>query len=144
MADILLGLILLVLVGAFALLVLAFVRIKAIVLSFVVPPGENQPSPIANAGALFADMIARALMAQAKTFLMGVQSGESKRDMAEQLQANPLLEMVPKNYRRHPIAQALTNLILSKIVGMPKSAGLIPPGNGKGMVEASNAPKFKL
>lgn len=143
MADILLGLILLVLVGAFTLNALVFIRIKAVFLSFVVPPGENQPSPIANAGALFADMIARALMAQAKTFLMGVQSGESKRDMAEQLASNPLLEMVPKNYRRHPLAQALTSLIISKI-GLAKPGGLTLPDNGKVMVQASNTPKFKF
>lgn len=84
-------------------------------------------------------MIARSLMAQAKTFLMGIQSGEAKREQMQVEAGNPLLSLFPRNLRRNPLANILTQLLSSKLGGLPQ------PGNGKAMqVAEAYSPKFKL
>lgn len=106
-----------------------------------VSPGENKsPSPLAQSASVFSDMVARSLVMQAKATLMGLQSGDSRRekglegDLALDAvglinpQISAVLDSFPalkKSLRKHP---ELLDLAISKLV-KPAAAGSAPANN---------------
>lgn len=51
--------------------------------AFVSPAGDGKPSPLAQSAEVLSEMLARSLMAQVKTTLMGMRSGEVRGQRAE-------------------------------------------------------------
>lgn len=132
------------LVTIFAL-VLLFVKSRRIVLDFILPEGEGKPSPLAQAVDVACSFLARALIAQSKGFLMGLQSGQQraekavKGDIAEGIVSqNPLgallmsFPALKKTLRRNP---ALLDMALGNLSNNQMN---VPGGNGE------NSPKFNL
>lgn len=137
MSTIILLALLLVSLAACASSFLAYRTIKRQFLNFVLPEGENQPSPLAKTLELFADMIARSLVAQAKTYLMQMKSAEVRAEAGEMERANPLSSMLPRTLRRSPLASLATQFLMQKLAGSNGSNHSISAG-------ASESPKFKL
>ena len=128
-----------------------FKKIKAVLTEFVVPAEENKPSPLALAGDAFAVMLGRAIVAQIKTVLMGLESGRVRGekavqgdlalDIAGQSPLAPLLGAMPnlgRTLKRNPGLLDLALPFLAKLAQ--------PKGNGSGPAVAgsSSQPKFKL
>lgn len=121
---------------------------KAEFLTFVSPAGDGQPSPLARFVEASASTIGRAVVAQAKTTLMGLSSGVVRgekaiegamaEDVAEQLPLGAALlssfPQVRKSLRRNPGLIDLALPLLAKF-----GAGKEPvPSNG------SSSPRFKF
>lgn len=123
-------------------------QFENVIRSFVTPIDEKTGSPLAKVTESAADMIARSIMAQAKGFMLGLQSGQKRAETAIQadiaegsgLGASPLgavLESFPalkKTLRRNPqlIDMAMGYLSRKKGVAAGSSSD-----NGQ-------QPKFKL
>jgi len=100
--------------------------VQAQVTSFVTPVSEGQPSPLATTTEVAADMVARAIVARAKTTFMGQASGLVRQekavdaDIAEDVaRSNPLIDSVlsafpavRKTLRKNPM---LLDMVLSKV-----------------------------
>lgn len=59
-------------------------RLTAVVTEFISPTAPNQPSPMAITAEALSAMVARAITAQLKTTLMGMESGASRGEKAVQ------------------------------------------------------------
>jgi len=109
---------------------------------FVRPKGPEEASPLANCVDVGADMVARAVMARAKTTFMGQQSGQVRQEkavdgaIAEDLAraahplAGTLLDAMPelrKTLRRNP---GLLDFALSKLGAMGEKHGGNQPSGG--------------
>lgn len=143
MENILLGAILLVLLAVVSVSVLFLIRIRAEYIglveqfrTYVSPESDGQPSPLARTLELTADMMARSLVAQAKTFLMAQQSVGVRQANATADAANPMSAMIPRSLRRNPLAALATQFLASKLGGLST-------GNN-GLTTQSSSPKFKL
>jgi len=120
---------------------------------FITPADEKTPSALAKTAEIFSDMMARSVMAQAKSFLMGLQSGQKRAeaaiqgDIAQDLAGqggNPLgavlssFPAVKKTLRRNPQLMDLALSYLANKVGTSGSGGPGPGNNHNDQV------KFKL
>lgn len=116
---------------------------------FISPSEPGKPSPMALAVDAASAFIARALLAQFKGFLMGLQSGQSRGekaiqgDLIEGLAAqNPIAAVLMsfpalrKSLRRNPSLMDVALSALSNKMGLSHSS------NGDN--EKSGSPKFKL
>lgn len=146
--NILLVAILVVFLAFMAGLVLVCLRLRAIIREFVSSPAENQPSPFAIWCDSVAMVFARAITAQIKTTLMGVQSGSVRaekaieadiaEDMLSQSPIGALLDSFPtlrKSIRRNPALLPLVQGALQRV---------FKGGNGGSQVSSASQPKFKL
>lgn len=146
LTNILLGLILAFNIGVVATLMSLFFKYRKLILDFILPPEEGKPSALSLAIDVACSFLARALIAQYKGFLMGLQSGQAraekavKGDMAEGLiEQNPLgallmsFPALKKTLRRNP---ALLDVALNSL---GSRSGVSMPGNGGG-----ESPKFNL
>jgi len=120
-----------ILLGTLAWLFRAKVQeINGIIRAFVTPKGPDQASPLADVVDVGADMVARAVMARAKTTFMGQASGAIRQEkavdgaIAEDVArashplAGTLLDAMPelrKTLRKNP---QLLDFALSKLGGM--------------------------
>lgn len=145
----LLSVLILLVAGSFYLAYRKIRSIQATFTAFITPADEKTPSPLAKTTEIFSDMVARSIMAQAKTFMMGLQSGQKRAetalqgdivdDMANQ-SGNPLgavlssFPAVKKTLRRNP---QLMDMALSYL---SKRAGNNPAGNNHNAEQV----KFKL
>lgn len=59
-------------------------KLSSILRDFVTPPAENQPSALANAVDAMGVILARAIVAQVKGFMMGLQSADVRAEKAIQ------------------------------------------------------------
>lgn len=148
--NILLGAVLLTLVGSIIALRVLFRRFQSFIITFVTPKKKGELSPLYQTCDALAAIIARAVVAQAKTTLMGLESGMVRGEKAIQgdlaldvASQNPLVGAIlskfprlSKSLRRNP---ALLDY-LAPMVGnfMPKS------GSGNGSPVSSGTPKFRL
>lgn len=82
MSNIVLWLILAWLVGITGLIGWLFFKFKATFISFISPIDEKTGSPLSQTASALSDMIARSIMAQAKGFLLGLQSGQNRAEKA--------------------------------------------------------------
>jgi len=155
MTNILLALILLAMIAGGIAGISVYRRVRAVyaeLRAFVTPMGENQPSPAAQTVEAASDILARALVARAKTTFMGIQSGAARAergiegDIAEGAigAASPMLGAVlaafpalRKTLRRNP---GLVDLALAKLGGMGKGSA---PGALAGSGNGSQS-RFKL
>ena len=80
--NILLALILTILVVWSVVAVLVYRKITRVITQFVTPTSENQPSPFALLIDSVSSMFGRSIVAQAKSTLMGVQSGAKRAETA--------------------------------------------------------------
>lgn len=132
------NILLFVLIGLVALLValllyvlirvyIEYAKINEVVKTFITPPEEGKPSALAMTSQAFAEIIARSMMAQAKGFLMGLQSGETRGKQAiagdvvqDSLGASPLAAILgsfpslKKSLRRNPQLLDLAMGMLTK------------------------------
>ncbi len=147
MMNILLTGLLLVNACIFVLIVYAFLKIRRIYEEFRVfctAPDEKTPSALASLAGVLSDMVARSIVACAKTTFMGKQSGAIRAgtgieaDIAEDtINANhpaigALLHSFPalrRTLRRNP---ALLDMALSKLGVIGGGAVASPPGNSHG------------
>ena len=110
---------------------------------FLTPEGPDKPSPLATLSAQFADVLARAVVMQAKTYLMGKSSAVARAesavegDIAEDTlsMANPLMATLLKSFpklsrtiRRNP---GLAELAIEKLIPMLTKGGNRAPNNGQ-------------
>lgn len=119
MTNILLAVILTVLSLLTVIMIIVVLSIKqysGAINAFITPEEEGKPSPLACVSEAFADILARSVVAQAKTTFMGIQSGQARAqkaieaDIAQDMAAaNPLvsgvLDQFPslkKTLRRNP------------------------------------------
>lgn len=119
---------------------------------FVSPEGEGQPSPLAKAMDAGASMLGRAIIAQAKTTMMGQVSGQVRAEQAvngdiseDLLSSNPLaaslLGQFPhlrKTLRRNPQLADMALSALARRFGGNNGAGI--GGSGAPV----SPPKFQL
>jgi hypothetical protein len=119
--------------------------------AFIQPVDDKTPSQLAKTTEIISDMIARSIMAQAKTFMMGLQSGQNraetaiKGDITEDMinqSSNPLgailssFPAVKKSLRRNPqLLDLAMGYLGSKMQGK---------GNNGDKPVASGQVKFKL
>jgi hypothetical protein len=116
--------------------------------AFIIPEDDKTPSALAKSLEVASDMVARSIMAQGKSFLMGLQSGQKRgenaveADIAEGQRGNPLIGLVSsfpalkKTLRRNP---ALLDMALG-FLARKQSAPVLSGGNGG----QSEQVKFKL
>lgn len=122
--------------------------IEQVILGFITPESEGKPSPLATSLDVVAQMFARAITAQIKTTLMGLESGlvrgekavqgDIAVDLAGQTPLAGLLGAFPtlkKSLRRNPGLLDMALPVLASLAGKATSPG----GNG-----SSGSPKFKL
>lgn len=144
-----------VLVGLFASSVIAFWlvfrRIRAVVIDFLTPESENKPSPFGLAIDGVASSIARAIMAQAKAYLMGLQSGQVRGEKAIQgdlalddAQNSPIGALlnypnVRRTLKRNPGLMDIAAQFL-----LPRLLGQTGQGQNSGNHAESSPPRFKL
>jgi len=57
-------------------------HLNGVIRDFITPIGSDQPSPLASTVDVGCDMVARAVMARAKTTFMGQMSGEVRQEQA--------------------------------------------------------------
>lgn len=149
--NILLLTILLVLLSVIGFLIYEFFKFWRMAIDFITPQEEGKPSPLAlavDAGAIF---LARALLAQAKGFLMGLQSGQARGEKAVQADLveglagqNPITALLMsfpalrKTIRRNP---ALMDVALNTLVNKAGVSGLVV---GQGNNHNGEQPKFNL
>lgn len=142
--------ILLLIIGGVIYARLKVVRIERIVRDFVSSPDEKTQSPLAQTVDQISQVVARAVIVQAKTTLMGLKSGDVRGEHAVQADivegmagqqlplAGALLESFPalkKTLKRNP---ALLDFALSKLSGL--TSGGASRSNGGN----TSSPKFKL
>lgn len=124
--------------GILSLFAWRLMRLQNVFRDFVTPVDEKTPSALAKTTDIMACMIARAIVAQAKTTLMGMQSGQVRAEtaIAENVLegSNPaigaLLSSFPalkKTLRRNP---ALLDMALSRL--MPKISTTVDNGGSSG------------
>lgn len=120
--------------GILSLFAWQIIKLQRVFRDFVTPIDEKTPSPLAQTTDIMAAMIARAIVAQAKTTFMGIQSGQSRAEtaVAENVLegSNPaigaLLSSFPalkKTLKRNP---ALLDMALSRL--MPKISNVADNG----------------
>lgn len=151
MTNILLTVIALLLALALGGAVALFFRLRRVLVGFITPAKEGEPSPMAAIVDSASSMVARAIVAQAKTTLMGMQSGAVRAEqavMADVAEAavgdrfpavGALLGSFPalrKSLRRNP---ALLDFALSKLAGAASKGG----GNGNAPQDGGQV-RFKL
>jgi hypothetical protein len=121
-------------------------KLKATITNFVLPVSPGQPSPLANSVDAISVMIARAITAQVKTTLMGMQSGATraetaiKGDMVQDLaNASPLggllgsFPALGKTLKRNPgLLDLALNFMMSR---QPGKSGVAAGSNGNGQVK---------
>lgn len=126
--------------------------LHGVVRDFVSPEGDGQPSPLAKAMDAGASMLGRAIIAQAKTTLMGQASGQVRAGQAidanitdDLLSTNPLastlLGQFPslrKTLRRNP------QLADMAIAALARRFGGNNGGRGFDGSGAVSSPKFQL
>ena len=151
--NILLVSILLVLLSAICAFAFVCYRVWRTALDFITPTEEGKPSALAVAVDSASIFLARALLAQAKGFLMGLQSGQSRSeksvqaDLVEGLASqNPLTALLmsfpalKKSIRRNP---ALLDVALSALANKAGAGGsLVNLSDNKG--NGNQQVKFKL
>jgi len=103
--NVLLTAILIANIALLCLIAYAFLKISRVYktfIEFITPAREGEPSALALTASNMADMLARALIAQVKGYLLGLQSGQARGENAEAFntavdvagQANPLIGAV--------------------------------------------------
>jgi len=112
-------------------------QLELTVRSFVTPKGPDEASPLANVVDVGSDMVARAIMARAKTTFMGQLSGQVRQEkavegaIAEDVARNAhplagtLLDAMPelrKTLRKNP---QLLDFALSKLGGMMEQKDVV-------------------
>ena len=120
-------------------------RLRAVVLDFLTAAEPGSPSPLATAADILASMIGRAVAAQLKTSLMGMESGlkrgertieeAASADIMAQSPLSGILDGFPtvkKTLRRNPQLLDAALGLISKMGGSQVS-----PGNG-------SRPRFSL
>jgi len=149
LTNMLLGAILGAIVGAVAFSIAVFFRIKSALTEFITPPEPDKPSQLGLVTDAAASMLARAVVAQAKTTFMGVSSGAVraeqavKGDIALDLAGqNPLLGTIlasfphlGKTLKRNP---QLIDIALNYLQSHAN------PGSNGQHQPVSSSPKFKL
>lgn len=151
LTNILLFIILGLFLGAGLFLYVLFRKIKANTLEFFIPPDDKTPSQFAKVTEAISFQFSRAIVAQAKTTFMGMESGQVRAekalqgdlalDMAESNGLMKALSMFPnvrKTLRRNP---ALIDLALPMLAKLGNNGG---NNTGSGPGPATNSPKFKL
>jgi len=148
LTNILLTALLLLIIGFAASGVILVRRLRDVVIDFITPAAENQPSHLANTINVMAGLFAQAVAAQLKATFMGIQSGQSRAekglqgdialDLLSQSPIGPLLTSFPsvvKTIKRNPGLLDMAMGLLSSRLG---GGGVNPSGNN------GNAPKFRL
>lgn len=148
--NILLSLLLLSVVTSVALAVIFVLRIKQMLLDFIVPVEDGKPSALATACEAVASMIGRAVTAQIKATLMGMQSGDKRQvaavegaiaqDQAGQMGFGSLLQSFPilgKSIKKNPQLMDIAMQILAQRLA-PKSSA---PAGSNGHADS---PSFNL
>lgn len=120
--------------------------------AFINPVAENTPSPLANVVEAASVMVARSIMAQFKTYLMGVQSGAVRgekglqADIAQDAMAGTpigsVLSAFPtlrKSLRRNPGLLDIAMGLLANRIGFTGQTGASATGNNGG-----SQPQFSL
>ncbi len=158
MTNILLALILVLFcgsIGALAYLLLRvlakFRQLEEEVRSFVSAPDEKTPSPLAQTIDMAGQVVGRAVVAQFKTTMMGIESGNTRaekaiaadiaEDVAKQSPIGGLLDSFPalkKTLRRNP---ALLDFALSKLGSLNAAGAGNMPARSNG---SSSQTKFNL
>lgn len=150
--DILLVMILLVLAASIVSMVLIARRVKQTILDFIVPREQGKPSDLAITAEVLASMIGRAVTAQIKTTLMGMQSGENRgqasingaiaQDRANQMGFGNLLQSFPvlsRTIKKNPsLMDFAMNVLAQRMAGTSGNH----PSNGSG--PEAESPKFNL
>jgi len=126
-------------------------KLRGMVLDFITPAAEGQPSALAGVVESVASMFARATTAQIKASLMGIESGATRAqkaidgdiavDLAGQLPLGSLLESFPtlrKTLKRNP-------QLLDLAMGALQRLGQGRVQDSTAMTAGSNGrPKFSL
>lgn len=124
-------------------------QINATIRTFITPKGPDEASPLALTVDIGADMVARAVMARAKTTFLGQQSGAVRQEkavegaIAEDMaraahpMVGPLLDQMPelrKTLRRNPalLDFALSKLATKAAANQPQTTATPQSNNGKG------------
>jgi len=156
--NILLTAILLCNVALLAVIAYAFIKISRVyrtIIEFITPPAPGEPSALAQTASNISDMVARALIAQVKGYLMGLQSGTVRAENAEALdtalsvagQANPLIGAVAnipgvkKLLRKNP---GLLDLAIQQFLKSRGPSSVPGPGPGPGPGSNHHQTTFKI
>lgn len=151
--NILVALVLLAVVGAIGIITYIFIKVRSVandIKAFIYPLEEGKPSALAESAQVVADMVARSMVAQVKTTLMGMESGLVRSQKALDgavvddmiAQSNPLISgllsafpNVRKMIKKNPaLLDSAIGLLAKSKIAQPTSSG-----NGQGKIT-----EFKL
>lgn len=144
--NILLTVILVCNVALLAVIIYGFVKIARVyrtIIDFITPPAPGEPSALAQTASNISDMLARALLAQAKGYLMGLQSGSVRAENAEAVDtaisvagaSNPLIGAVANIPGVKKLLKKNPGLLDLAIQQFMRSRG---PGSGPGPGPSNN------